>query len=91
MSDVRKLEMLLGRESRNALDLAAMAARTAARAAERIGHVVDITDPAVATALRSAAIRLRMTASECLETGLVIAAEAARLELIATFQVGIGE
>jgi hypothetical protein len=89
MSDSTKLNMLVSREIQNALGLAAMGGRNASKAAERVAHVVEITEADTAAGLRSSAMRLRITASDCLEAAMTIGAEAARLELIATLRVGL--
>ena len=89
MSDSKQFEMLVSREIQNALGLAAMGGRNASKVAERVAHVVDITESESAAGLRSSAMRLRIMASECLEAAMTIGAEAARLELSATLRVGI--
>jgi hypothetical protein len=89
MSDSKKLETLLARETANALGLAAMGARNASKTAERVVHVVNVTESSSTISLRSSAMRLRIMASECLEAALMIGAEAARLELMATLRTGL--
>jgi hypothetical protein len=89
MTDSKKLEALLARETENALGLATLGAHNASKTAERVVHVVGVTDMSSVSSLRSSAMRLRIMASECLEIALTIGAEAARLELMATLRSGL--
>lgn len=91
MEDPKPISALVLKEAENSLQLAAMSARHAIKAAERVTHVIEVTKLESSSSLRSSAMRLRIIASEFMEAASAISAEAGRIDLMATLQVALAE